>query len=109
MEGQILSICQKRKVQAKIETISQDKPALMPQKVVEFLSGICEQQNVPYIAMPSGAGHDAMHWTDYTATGMLFIPCRGGISHHPDEYAEMNDIVTAAALLEQAIWLTANE
>ncbi|SFT34438.1 N-carbamoyl-L-amino-acid hydrolase [Selenomonas sp. GACV-9] len=108
VEGQILSICQKRKVQAEIEKISQDKPALMQPEVVEFLSEICEQQDVPYITMPSGAGHDAMHWTDYTATGMLFIPCRGGISHHPDEYAEMNDIVTAAELLEQALWLTAN-
>lgn len=109
VEDQIMKICQKRKVQAKIETISQDKPAVMQKEVVDFLMEICEQQHVPYITMPSGAGHDAMHWTDYTATGMLFIPCKGGISHHPDEYAEMRDIVTAAKLLEKAIWLTANE
>ena len=30
--------------------------------------------------MPSGAGHDAMHWAEVAPTGMIFIPCRDGIS-----------------------------
>ena len=37
---------------------------------------------VEYMTMPSGAGHDAMHWAE-VPTGMIFIPCRDGISITP--------------------------
>ena len=53
--------------------------------------------------MPSGAGHDAMHWADVVPTGMIFIPCREGISHNPAEYTEMDDIVTGAEVLDKVL------
>ena len=38
-----------------------------------------------------------------TPTGMLFIPCRDGVSHNPEEYAAPEDIVNAVRLLEKAV------
>lgn len=35
--------------------------------------------------LPSGAGHDAASFAPHVPTGMIFVPCRGGVSHHPDE------------------------
>ena len=55
---------------------------------------------VDYMTMPSGAGHDAMHWADVVPTGMIFIPCREGISHNPSEFTDMDDIVTGAKVLD---------
>ncbi|WOL18846.1 hypothetical protein Cni_G27643 [Canna indica] len=45
----------------------------------------------------SGAGHDAMAMSHLTKVGMLFVRCRGGISHSPDEYV-LDDDVWAAGL-----------
>ena len=37
--------------------------------------------------MPSGAGHDAMYMARLAPTGMIFVPCIGGISHNEAEDA----------------------
>ena len=44
-----------------------------------------------------------MHWTEVAPTGMIFIPCRDGISHNPAEFAAMDDIVVGAEVLENVI------
>ncbi|MDB5455213.1 MAG: amidase, hydantoinase/carbamoylase family, partial [Caulobacter sp.] len=46
--------------------------------------------------LPSGAGHDAMVMADLCPTAMLFIRCRGGISHNPAEHVEPQDCALAA-------------
>ena len=38
--------------------------------------------------LPSGAGHDGMAMIDIADVGMMFVRCRGGISHHPDEHVD---------------------
>jgi N-carbamoyl-L-amino-acid hydrolase len=41
--------------------------------------------------MPSGAGHDAMVFASAGVPSlMFFVPCRGGISHSPDEHADLD-------------------
>ena len=42
--------------------------------------------------MGSGAGHDGVMVSRAMPIGMVFIRCRAGLSHHPDEYAEADDI-----------------
>src|SRR6202035_5842724 len=41
--------------------------------------------------LPSGAGHDGMAMIDIADVAMLFVRCRGGISHHPDEHVDKVD------------------
>lgn len=43
--------------------------------------------------MPSGAGHDAMNIASLAPVGMIFIPCRKGISHNPEEYSDLDAIM----------------
>ena len=45
----------------------------------------------PVLNLPSGAGHDAMAIAAIAPIGMLFVRCRGGISHHPDEHVDDAD------------------
>ena len=47
------------------------------------------------IALVSGAGHDAVVMSALAPVAMLFVRCRGGLSHHPDEYASPADLKVA--------------
>lgn len=53
--------------------------------------------------MPSGAGHDGQAMSKLCPIGMLFVRCRGGISHNPAEYASPADMGLAAAALVRFI------
>jgi len=47
----------------------------------------------------SGAGHDAVVMAKLTPVAMLFVRCRGGLSHHPDEFASPADIAVALRVM----------
>ena len=53
--------------------------------------------------MSSGAGHDGMAMIDIADVGMIFVRCRGGISHHPDEHVEAADADAGARVLLRLI------
>lgn len=94
---------EKRGLSYTIETIAQDHPVEMHPAMIREIEEAAKSVGVEYMTMPSGAGHDAMHWAEVVPTGMIFIPCRDGISHNPTEFAEMDDIVTGAAVLDKVL------
>ena len=49
--------------------------------------------------MPSGAGHDAQVMARITTAGMVFVPSREGISHHPDEDTDLQDCINGTNVL----------
>jgi allantoate deiminase len=49
--------------------------------------------------LPSGAGHDGMAMIDISDVAMLFVRCRGGISHNPAEHVEPADADAGARVL----------
>ena len=53
--------------------------------------------------MGTFAGHDAMHMAKLAPASMLFVPCKGGISHNPAEYADNEDICLAIEILAEAV------
>lgn len=53
--------------------------------------------------LPSGAGHDGMAMIDISDVAMIFVRCRGGISHHPDEHVELADADAGARVLLRLI------
>jgi len=53
--------------------------------------------------LPSGAGHDAVALAALCPVAMLFVRCRDGISHHPDEFASESDIAVALDVLVGAV------
>ena len=96
-------IAEKRGLSYTIEPIAQDHPVAMHPAMIREIEETVKSVGVDYMTMQSGAGHDAMHWADVVPTGMIFIPCREGISHNPAEFAAMNDIVVGAEVLENVI------
>src|SRR6266404_4252014 len=53
--------------------------------------------------LPSGAGHDGMAMIDVADVAMVFVRCRGGISHHPDEHTDTSDADAGARVLLRLI------
>lgn len=58
-----------------------------------------------YASMPmvSGAAHDMMYVAQHAPAGMIFVPCKGGISHHPEEMATPEDLEAGCNVLLHAI------
>jgi allantoate deiminase len=66
-------------------------------------------EGYPVFSLPSGAGHDAVAMSALTDISMLFVRCRGGVSHHPSEAVLEEDVAAAIAVLERFLLLTAKE
>jgi N-carbamoyl-L-amino-acid hydrolase len=59
----------------------------------------CRALALPYLVMSSWAGHDASHIAEIAPAGMIFVPSRGGRSHCPEEFTELEHIVKGVRLL----------
>lgn len=99
----IEEICTYRNLTYTITTLTDETPVTLNADIIEALSEASQELHIPYKKMPSGAGHDAMFMAEIAPTGMLFIPCRDGVSHNAAEFAKTEDIVTAANVLEVAV------
>lgn len=87
--------------------LSDEEPVLLDDRLVRSLSEQCDELGVSYLTMMSGAGHDAMNMAVLCPTGLIFVPSRGGLSHHKDEFSSMDQVAKGAAILEQAVLLYA--
>ncbi|OJD12026.1 hypothetical protein AJ78_07314 [Emergomyces pasteurianus Ep9510] len=56
-----------------------------------------------YRTIRSGAGHDSVFTSKRVPTSMVFVPCKDGVSHHPEEYSSADDCVTGASVILQAV------
>lgn len=97
------------KVDVQIEMLTQDKPVPLNEKLAQQTEAICQELGYSFLHMNSGAGHDAMHMAKIAPTTMVFIPCRGGISHNPAEYAELEDICRGITVLAEILRREANK
>ena len=70
-----------------IEPLNTDPPATCDANVVDAITAACEQAGLTYKKMISRAYHDSVFMAAVAPTAMIFIPCRDGVSHRPDEYA----------------------
>lgn len=99
IKGAIAAIAQGRGVTARF-TIGHEVPAALCDKgLSDQLAKAVEAVGVKPRRLPSGAGHDAMAFDKVIPFAMLFVRCRGGVSHNPAEFASPDDIDIAARVL----------
>jgi N-carbamoyl-L-amino-acid hydrolase len=94
---------QRRGVTITEDLINADQPAQSSPHIVEVLEQTCRAENLPYKKMVSRAYHDSLFMARITPIAMLFIPCRAGVSHRPDEYAAPADIARGTHVLAQSL------
>jgi ureidoglycolate amidohydrolase len=93
----------KRQVAISEELVNADAPALCSAAIVETLSQSCRSHRLRYIHMVSRAYHDSLFMSRIAPIAMLFIPCRNGYSHRPDEYASPEDIERGVLVLAETL------
>ncbi|WP_310231053.1 allantoate amidohydrolase [Brevibacillus nitrificans] len=80
-----------------------DSPAVAcTEPFVQIIETVMEERGMKPLRLVSGAGHDAMAVAAIADIGMIFVRCREGVSHHPDEYASPADILEGATVLMNA-------
>jgi N-carbamoyl-L-amino-acid hydrolase len=63
----------------------------------------CEALDLSFTSLVSGAGHDAMSIARIAPAALVFIPCRDGVSHHPDEYSSPAQVANGCNALLHAV------
>ena len=99
----IENIAKRRKLALQIDVTHENRTVpcapWLRQQLAEAVAG----EGFRAFELPSGAGHDGMAMIDIADVAMLFVRCRGGISHQPDEHVEPADADGGARVLLRLI------
>lgn len=87
--------------QTSIEQLLYISPKDMDEHIRSIFKETSSELDISYCSINSGAGHDAMVFSDYTACGMVFIPSKDGLSHCPEEWSDASHLVNGANILFQ--------
>ena len=96
-------VTERRGVKLKKEVLNADPPAQSGRRALNALNQSCERCGISPFPLPSRAYHDSLFMSRITEVGMLFVRCRQGVSHRPDEYASADDIATGTRVLADAL------
>jgi N-carbamoyl-L-amino-acid hydrolase len=96
-------ISARRGIRAKIQTINRDAPATCDPSIISLLMTACEKHGLAFDRMVSRAYHDSLFMSRLCPTAMLFIPCRAGVSHRPDEYSTPEAIRHGTLVLAETL------
>jgi ureidoglycolate amidohydrolase len=95
--------CARRGVKMEFEEINADPPAAGDQKTVEIAEEVCRELGLRSLRMVSRAYHDSLFMARVSPTTMIFIPCRNGWSHRPEEFATPGQIASGAEVLAHTL------
>ncbi len=102
-------IAARREVIIKEDLVNADEPARASAHLVDVLTAICAEQNIAAKRMVSRAYHDSLFMARIAPMAMIFIPCRGGVSHRPEEHASPENIARGTLVLAHALAKLASE
>jgi N-carbamoyl-L-amino-acid hydrolase len=99
---------QRRGVSIKTELVNADPPATCDAAILDALEESAKAAGKRYKRMVSRAYHDSLFMARIAPVAMLFIPCRGGVSHRPDEYASPKWIGAGVHVLARTLTILAS-
>ncbi len=104
---EVLETCssslQELRVKAGMRELSRSTPTACDQQVMDVIGEAAAALNYPYTILPSGAGHDAAYMARLGPMGMVFIPCKGGRSHCPEEWIEPEQLLAGTRVLAETL------
>jgi len=107
LEEQARQIGFARNISANWQLLQQHLSVPCSSHVIRLLTQAIEELGYLPLSIASGAGHDAVTLSKLTDIGMLFVRCRGGISHNPAEAVTTEDVAVAIAVTERFLALLA--
>jgi ureidoglycolate amidohydrolase len=102
------AIGQRHLQQTTVDLINADPPAACSPKIVEAIEAASAETNQKSQRMVSRAYHDSLFMAKICPMGVIFIPCRHGYSHRPDEYASPEAIAAGVEVLAKTLARLAN-
>lgn len=117
--GQVFKECSERGLRCSFEILHEAKAISMDQALTERLETAIRlshedfhecQADSKVLRMSSGAGHDALAISQISPVSMLFVRCKEGVSHHPDEFVDPDDVSVSSRATFHFIqaWLMSN-
>jgi ureidoglycolate amidohydrolase len=103
LHADIRDLESRRKVTITEHQINADVPAISDPHILATLEAICNSESIPYKKMVARAYHDTNFIAPIAPVAMLFIPCRNGVSHRPDEFATPESIALGTRVLALAL------
>lgn len=103
IQASVQSISAQRGVGLQATLINSDPPATCDPGLIHVIEQAAADLGLPVQRMVSRAYHDALFMATLCPTVMIFIPCRDGISHHPDEYASPEAMAHGVEVLASAL------
>jgi allantoate deiminase len=100
---QIEAIAKRRNLQLQVDVTHENRTVPCAPWLKAQVAEAVMAEGYPVFELPSGAGHDGMAMVDIADVGMIFVRCRGGVSHHPDEHVDVADADAGARVLLRLI------
>lgn len=91
-----------------VKELSHDPPLEFPVSIRQTIRAVSTALRIPWMDIPSGAGHDARYLHYVCPTGMIFIPCERGISHNEAESVLEQHVADGAKVLAEVAFALAN-
>ena len=88
---------------ARFGLISDSLPVTCDARLRQAIARSAHRLGLSSMPMASGAGHDTSFLARICPAAMVFVPCREGLSHHADEWAEPADLAAGATVLLETI------
>ena len=105
LEARAREISQARGVSCNWQLLQEHHAVPCAPQLTQLLAQAVEKLGYPLLSLPSGAGHDAAVIAELTDIAMLFVRCRGGISHNPAESVTQEDVAIAIQVVERFLQL----
>ncbi|MHA6260771.1 allantoate amidohydrolase [Sporosarcina sp. CAU 1771] len=90
-------------IQTSVEQPLYVAPKKLNEEVISLLKESSDFLEISNCMINSGAGHDAMVFSDFTACGMLFVPSRDGLSHCPEEWSDAEHLAKGTDILFETV------
>lgn len=96
-------IADRHPIEYRAQIRQQTPPVIVAETIRQALVMGAEAASVPHMPIVSWAAHDAMNMAAVAKAGMMFVPCRDGRSHTPEEYVNPENIAVGIAVLANAL------
>jgi ureidoglycolate amidohydrolase len=97
------AIAARRKVRVETQMLNADEPAISAPEILTSIDRACSAAQIPSRRIVARAYHDSSFMAQIVPMAMIFIPCRDGVSHRPDEYASPEQIVAGVRVLAHTL------
>ncbi len=95
----IEAVAKRRELVSRIHMTHENSTVPCAPRLKQQMADAISREGYRVFELASGAGHDGMAMIDIADVGMVFVRCRSGISHHPDEHVDVSDAEAGARVL----------